>query len=440
MEEVNLPVNWIALEFAEVIYNANGSRKPVSLKIRATIQGRYPYYGATGQIDSLNDFTHEGEHVLIGEDGANLLSKVKDLAFIVDGKFWVNNHAHAVRCLAGVPAQFVANFINSLDLSPFVTGSAQPKLTKGNLAKIPFPLPPLPEQKIIAEKLDTLLAKVEATKSRLARMPDILKRFRQSVLAHRLGREHNSVHLKLGEIATFQNGYAFKSDWFEPEGIWQVIKLGNIRDGFLATKNAPAYICSSIATEYEKFSPKNGDTLISMTGTRFKKDYGFACLVTGDENVLINQRVGRLIPRTEHVLPEYLNLFVRSEKFREQFFAGETGGVNQGNVGSKHIMNIDIFLPPIAEQTEIVHRVEELFAFADTIEQKASAALARVNKLTQSILAKAFRGELTEQWRLDNPDLITGENSAEALLQKIKAERDRLKPAKKKTAVKRTKK
>ena len=94
-------------------------------------------------------------------------------------------------------------------------------------------------------------------------------------------------------------------------------------------------------------------------------------------------------------------------------------------------MNIDIELPDIEKQTEIVRRVEELFAFADTIEQKAAAALERVNNLTQSILAKAFRGELTADWRAANPELISGDNSAEALLAKIQAEREALKPVKK---------
>jgi type I restriction enzyme S subunit len=79
--------------------------------------------------------------------------------------------------------------------------------------------------------------------------------------------------------------------------------------------------------------------------------------------------------------------------------------------------------PPLEEQTEIVRRVEQLFAFADQIEQRVQDAQTRVNHLTQSILAKAFRGELTAEWRAQNPDLISGENSAEALLARIRAAR-----------------
>lgn len=309
-------------------------------------------------------------------------------------------------------------------------GSATNYIKMSNFQEFELPLPPLAEQKIIADKLDTLLAQVETTKARLERIPEILKTFRQSVLAAavsgKLTEEWRAEGFTLASIADFQNGFAFKSGWFEANGEYQVVKLGNIRDGNLALENSPAYLKKAIAEEYLRFVPQTGDTLLSMTGTRFKKDYGFGCIIKGESNLLVNQRVGRLIPNRELVLPEYLNIFVRSELFRVQFFKGETGGVNQGNVGSKHIMGIKITLPSIDQQTKIVSRVKELFSFADNIEQKANAALKRVNNLTQSILAKAFRGQLTAEWREANPGLITGENSAESLLRRITAEQKKL--------------
>lgn len=115
-------------------------------------------------------------------------------------------------------------------------------------------------------------------------------------------------------------------------------------------------------------------------------------------------------------------------------------GTAQKTVSLTHLRNFEISTPALEEQTEIVCCVEELFAFADSIEQKSNSALERVNNLSQSILAKAFRGELTADWRAQNPELISGENSAEALLEKIKAEREALsnkkRPTKKKPRVK----
>ena len=312
-------------------------------------------------------------------------------------------------------------------VSELSSGANINNLKPSHFDEISCPLPPLAEQKVIAEKLDTLLAQVDTTKARLERIPDIIKRFRQSVLAAavsgKLTEEWVVDRLILSDVADFQNGYAFKSGWFENDGEYQVIKLGNIRDGCLAIENSPAYLKKDVAKDYIRFSPEPGDTLISMTGTRFKKDYGFGCLVQDEKNLLVNQRVGRLIPKKPFILDKFLNVFVRSDSFRDQFFKGETGGVNQGNVGSKHIMNIDIELPDIEKQTEIVRRVEELFAFADSIEQKAAAALERVNNLTQSILAKAFRGELVPQDPRDEP--------ASQLLERIGAGREATQPKKK---------
>ncbi|MBX9001174.1 type I restriction endonuclease subunit S [Klebsiella aerogenes] len=330
-----------------------------------------------------------------------------------------------------ISSNFIAHFTKSSfyrnKISSLSAGANINNIKPASFDLINVPIPSLAEQKIIAEKLDTLLAQVDSTKARLEQIPQILKRFRQSVLAaaftKKLTESSKFIEKKISDVCSFQNGFAFKSSWFAKKGSYQVIKLANIRDGHLFLENAPTYVNDDKGIEFSKFLPNIGDTLISMTGTRFKKDYGFGCIITQKHRILINQRVGRLIPIKTSILPEYLSLFVRSELFREQFFKGETGGVNQGNVGSQHIQSIVINVPPLLEQAEIVRRVEQLFAYADTIEKQVNSALTRVNSLTQSILAKAFRGELTAQWRAENPDLISGENSAAALLEKIKAER-----------------
>lgn len=415
-----LPKGWVESTIGEACLIENGLRKPISLKERANCQGDFPYYGATGVIDHLNSYTHKGEYVLIGEDGANLLSKSKPLAFIANGKYWVNNHAHTLRCLADSPNLYLEKYFNSLSLESWVTGSAQPKLTKKNLESIPYPLAPLAEQKRIVEKLDEVLAQVDTIKARLDGIPELLKRFRQSVLASavsgKLTESSSSTWLEgeLSDVATFQNGYAFKSGWFSDEGDFQVIKLGNVKDDYLKLDTAPAYLNSKQAQEYLKFKPSVGDILLSMTGTKFKRDYGFACLVERDLPVLINQRVGRILPERKKVIPEFLHLHLRSELFRNQFFAGETGGVNQGNVGSKHIMSCKLSIPSLENQHLIASKARNLFVFADTIEAQVKKAQVRVDNLTQSILAKAFRGELVAQDPNDEPADKLLEHIAEA--------------------------
>ncbi|HAS8398909.1 TPA: restriction endonuclease subunit S [Vibrio vulnificus] len=282
-------------------------------------------------------------------------------------------------------------------------------INKSKFSDAPFILAPLAEQKRIVEKLDEVLAQVDTIKARLDGIPAILKRFRQSVLASavsgKLTEDSNAdwVGCHLSDVSTFQNGYAFKSGWFSDEGDYQVIKLGNVKDDFLKLDAAPAYLSSKLGLEHIKFKPEIGDILLSMTGTKFKRDYGFCCMVDRELPILINQRVGRIIPKRDKVTPDFLHLFLRSEVFRNQFFAGETGGVNQGNVGSKHIMAIQLSVPDLELQIEIAKKARLLFTFADTIEAQVKKAQARVDNLTQSILAKAFRGELVAQDPNDEP-------------------------------------
>ncbi|MFM5023318.1 restriction endonuclease subunit S [Aeromonas rivipollensis] len=129
------------------------------------------------------------------------------------------------------------------------------------------------------------------------------------------------------------------------------------------------------------------------------------------------------------LLREYLIYFLKSPICQE-YVKENSGRSSQPDLTHKAFAKCPLTLPSIMEQTEIVRRVEQLFAYADTIEQQAKAAKERVDKLTQAILAKAFRGELTADWRAANPELISGDNSAAALLARIQAERAAAKPRK----------
>jgi Restriction endonuclease S subunits len=133
-----------------------------------------------------------------------------------------------------------------------------------------------------------------------------------------------------------------------------------------------------------------------------------------------------------HLNPDFLNFTLNSPQAKDYCMSVKTDGVSQSNINAQKIGAYIINCPPTEEQTEIVRRVDQFFTFADQIEQRVNDAKARVDKLTQSILAKAFRGELTADWRAEHPELIRGENSAEALLAKIQAAKVALDGKKKK--------
>ena len=116
--------------------------------------GEYPYYGASGIVDYVADYIFDGDYLLVSEDGANLLARSTPIAFSITGKNWVNNHAHVLQFSEYATRKYVENYLNSIDLSKFISGGAQPKLSQQNLNKIKIPLPSLEEQKRIVDILD----------------------------------------------------------------------------------------------------------------------------------------------------------------------------------------------------------------------------------------------------------------------------------------------
>jgi len=138
--------------------NLDSRRRPVTKAAREP--GSIPYYGASGIVDYVSDFIFDGDFLLVSEDGANLLARSSPIAFSISGRSWVNNHAHVLQFETYAKRRFVEIYLNSIDLSPYVTGGAQPKLNQANLNRIPIPAPPLVEQERIVEILDTFDALV----------------------------------------------------------------------------------------------------------------------------------------------------------------------------------------------------------------------------------------------------------------------------------------
>ena len=167
-----MPEGWCITNIGDLLINRDGERRPVSSAIRSKqVNKIYDYYGAAGVIDKVDDYIFDERLLLIGEDGANLLSRSKDNAFFAEGKYWVNNHAHVLDATDKFLLDYVAIVINAMKLDDYVTGSAQPKLSQDNLNKIPIHLPPLEEQKrILVEinRLFDLIYKLELGKADLA--------------------------------------------------------------------------------------------------------------------------------------------------------------------------------------------------------------------------------------------------------------------------------
>ncbi|MBW4540327.1 MAG: restriction endonuclease subunit S [Myxacorys chilensis ATA2-1-KO14] len=183
-ELIELPEGWQWTRFEEITTNCDGQRIPVSSKERESRQGQFPYYGASGIIDYVDNYLFNGKYLLIAEDGANLLSRSTPIAFEAEDKFWVNNHAHVVQTIeTTVLSSYLRDYINFSDLRFYISGSAQPKLNQKNLNSIPVPLPPIAEQKRIVAKIEELRSKTQKAREALEAIPEMCDRFRQSALA-----------------------------------------------------------------------------------------------------------------------------------------------------------------------------------------------------------------------------------------------------------------
>jgi type I restriction enzyme, S subunit len=159
----------------------NNRRIPLSAEDRTGMEKNYPYYGASGIIDHVENYIYDEPTILIAEDGANLLSRSTDLAFIATGEYWVNNHAHILKPIQG-EFGFWSNLLCIVKYEPWVTGSAQPKLSKENLGSIPLPYPPLKEQGEISGYIKHELAKIEPMKNKASNVVDKLQEYRSAII------------------------------------------------------------------------------------------------------------------------------------------------------------------------------------------------------------------------------------------------------------------
>ncbi|VYT54750.1 restriction endonuclease subunit S [Citrobacter amalonaticus] len=332
----------------------------------------------------------------------------------------------ALRPEKHISPSFIAHFTKSSfyrnKISSLSAGANINNIKPASFDLINLPIPSLAEQRIIAEKLDTLLAQVDSTKARLEQIPQILKRFRQAVLAMVLNgsSEQSRNTAKIVKLIDVTKKIT-DGEHLTPKTINSGIPLlsaKDVQEDELLFDNVKFLSDTVAAKALNRCNPERNDILIVSRGATVGRTH----LVSTSKTFCLMGSVLLIKLDTEKVMPEYMKLIFNDISGQQQLVSA-SGATAQQAIYIRDVKEFSFKLVSLHEQYEIVRRVEQLFAYADTIEKQVNSALTRVNSLTQSILAKAFRGELTAQWRAENPSLISGENSAAALLEKIKAER-----------------
>ncbi len=411
-----VPGNWrwvyLTSGFSECL---DSHRSPINASERASRTGDIPYYGATGQVGWIDDYLTDEELVLLGEDGAPFLDLIKDKAYIITGKAWVNNHAHILKSYFGHFGNlYLCNYLNIFNFTGYVNGTTRLKLTQASMNTIPVPLPPLPEQQRIVDRIESLFEKLDEAKEKAQAVVDGFEDRKAAIL-------HKAFTGELTEVWRNENGLDFDS--------WKDTTLNEVLDVRDGTHDSPQYYEEGFPLvtsknlkngkitdkdikliskdDYEKINERSkvdvGDILFAMIGT-----IGSPVVVEQEptfaiKNVALFKNIGK-------VDSYFIKYYLESKTVINKMIR-EARGSTQKFVSLGYLRNFPIKMPSDCEQKAIVNHVNRLLEAEVQVKEIAKQVITQIDTMKKSILARAFRGELGTN---DSSD-----ESAEELLKRI---------------------
>ena len=427
-----LPEGWIDASLEEISHVVRGITFPASAKevrshdsnvcclrtsnIQRSIDWRDVYFVASTFVKRQEQFVRVGDVLMSMANSYELVGKVA-LVEKIESRAAFGAFLAAIRPSVGINGKLLFYLLKTEEVQNALReGSSQTtniaNISISRLAKIPIPLPPLPEQTRIANKLDTLLDRVDSARERLDRVPEMLKRFRQSVL----------TAATLGVLTeTWRVQYNVLIPW--STGTLSAILDGKPRNGYSPKSvdtETPVKSLTLTATTSGKFQrqyfkyidehiPSNSylwlqpdDILIQRANTL--EYVGVSAIYDGPSLEFIYPDLIMKARSNDSVLPKFLLYIIQSDGLRTHFRANATGTAgNMPKINQQTILNAPCCWPTLHEQTEIVRQVEILFAYADRLESRLKTARKLSENLSPAILAKAFRGELVPQDPNDEP-------------------------------------
>ncbi|MEI7594210.1 MAG: restriction endonuclease subunit S [Bacteroidota bacterium] len=403
-ENSKIPPHWQIKKLGEVCDVLDNLRKPINSDERKKrISGKaenelYSYYGATGQVGWIDDYITDGEYILVGEDGAPFLDIFKEKAYKIKGKTWVNNHAHILKGKERMLSNdFVLYYLNSINYIDYVNGTTRLKLTKSSLMDIDFILPPLPEQHLIVSKIEELFSELDKGVENLKTAQQQLKVYRQSLLKAAFEGKLTNKYVKEGEL---------------PEG-WKWVKVGDICKCIVPNRDKPKTFTGDIkwvttpnlkqnsisldynnialglteeeALQYNARVIPTGSVVMTCVGT-----FGLSAVV--QKPIVINQQLHAFISN-ELINSKYLAYCIQNNK---HFFEKKSTSTTIQYLNKENCNSMPLPLCKIEEQNQIVQILESKLTICDKIEETIAQSLQQAETLRQSILKKAFEGELVE--------------------------------------------
>lgn len=402
-----VPANWCWTYLKNVSDCLDNFRKPINANERNARLGDVPYYGATGQVGWIDDYLTNEELVLLGEDGAPFLDLLKNKAYLINGKAWVNNHAHILRSKFGTMGnRLLIEYLNSFDFTGFVTGTTRLKLTQASMNKIIIPLVPLAEQQRIVERIESLFAKLDEAKEN---MQNVLEGFetRKAAILHKAftgeltakWRKQHGVSMdtweekKLGDCGSLQRGrskHRPRNDSRLFGEKYPFIQTGDVANAEMYIINHSKML-SDFGLQQSKIFPK-GTLCITIAA-----NIGKVGILTYD--CCFPDSVVGFLPNNENICEFIYYKLTTLQKELEELAPATA----QKNINLKLLNDLKINMPTLDEQTEIVRIIDYLLAKEQQAKELAENALAKIELIKKSILARAFRGELGTNNPADEP-------------------------------------
>ena len=287
-------------KLGEVSEFLDGRRKPIKESDRAKITGIYPYYGASGIIDFVNDYIFDDELILLGEDGENIISRNLPLAFKISGKCWVNNHAHVIKPTLDTCIDFLTLSLERISFVQYNTGTAQPKLNQEICKTISIPFPCIKEQTKIASFFTAIDDRLNQLKKKKSLLEQYKKGVMQKIFDQEIrfkdddGKEYPDWEIhKIDYFVDFLSGYPFDGEDIsdDPRGI-PLMRCVNITEGEIRHSLAiDKYYCKD-TSRIEKYFLRSEDLVIGMDGSKVGKNS--ALVDSKNANSILVQRVTRL--------------------------------------------------------------------------------------------------------------------------------------------------
>ena len=366
--------------FDEVTINFDKKRIPLSSAQREKRQGTFRYYGAQGVIDHVDDYIFDGTYLLIAEDGENLKSKKQNIAQVVDGQFWVNNHAHIVQGNEQCDTRFLCYLINSMDLSGYVTGSAQPKLSQANLNAVTLSLPTLAEQKRIVEYLYMLDQKIDVNRQ----INDNLEQqamalYRQMFVENNNDARRESRADEYFDISIGKTPPRKEAQWFSmnpTDCIW--VSISDMGRCGMYIADSSEYLTHESVDKFNiKVVPDN-TVLLS-----FKLTVGRVAITDGA--MVTNEAIAHF-KTDKPEINEYLYCYLKDFNYQTM---GSTSSIATA-VNSKIIKAMPFVIPTDAELVSFHSATAPMFEMIKTRQRENT----RLAELRDSLLPKLMSGEI----------------------------------------------